>query len=356
MVNDEPVGRGAFLAGYTGLSPVPDRTFGLLVGALVLLLFGLAVMSLALGVAHLGWRDMAHGLIDGQGTAGIIMREIRLPRLLLSLLIGFNLGLCGASMQGLLRNPLAEPAVFGAPQAAALGAVIVLYSGLADATSFALPFAAILGAFVSVGLILLVAGRSAGVVTLILAGLAIASLCAAATSLVINLSPNPFAVTEIVFWLMGSFEDRSFRHVLIVVPFIVLSSVLLMAGGRGYKALTLGEETAASLGVDVSRLGFIIVFAVALGVGAGVAVCGAIGFVGLVAPHLVRHAFAGDPQRILLPSALAGASLLTGADILVRLIPSTSEIKVGVVTALLGVPLFLYLIMTRRVMVDDGQA
>ncbi len=350
------MGGGAGLAGFSTLSPARDRTFGLFVGALAVLLIVLAAVSLGLGVAHLSWRAMAKGLFDGQGPAGIIMREIRLPRLLLSLLVGFSLGLCGASMQGLLRNPLAEPAVFGAPQAAALGAVVVLYSGAADAYSFALPLTAILAAFVSVALILLVAGRNAGVVTLILAGLAIASLCAAATSLVINLSPNPYAVTEIVFWLMGSFEDRSFRHVLIVAPFIGLSSALLLAGGRGYKALTLGEETAASLGIDVPRLSWMVVFAVALGVGAGVAVCGAIGFVGLVAPHLVRHAFAGDPQRILLPSALAGAALLTGADILVRLIPSTSEIKVGVVTALLGVPLFLYLIMTRRVMVDEGQA
>jgi iron complex transport system permease protein len=354
MVNGGQVGESAGLAGFSDLSPARDKTFGFFVGALAILLIGLSVGSLGLGVAHLSWRAMAQGLFDGQGTAGIIMREIRLPRLLLSLLVGFSLGLCGASMQGLLRNPLAEPAVFGAPQAAALGAVIVLYSGAADAYSFALPLTAILAAFVSVALILLVAGRSAGVVTLILAGLAIASLCAAATSLVINLSPNPFAVTEIVFWLMGSFEDRSFHHVLIVAPFIGLSSVLLLAGGRGYKALTLGEETAASLGIDVPRLGWMVVFAVALGVGAGVAVCGAIGFVGLVAPHLVRHAFGGDPQRILLPSALAGAALLTGADILVRLIPSMSEIKVGVVTALLGVPLFLYLIMTRRVMVDEG--
>ena len=305
-------------------------------------------MSLLVGPAALAPRDVLRGLVSGQGVPGLIVREIRLPRLLLSLSIGGTLGLCGAAIQGLLRNPLGEPAIFGAPQAAALGAVIVLYSGMADAFSFALPFAAMAGAAVSAFLIMVVAARNDHLVTLILSGLAVSSLAAAATSLVINLSPNPYAVTEIVFWLMGSFEDRSFRHVVMAAPFLTISAALVLYCGPGYAALTLGEDTARSLGVDVARLRILTVAAVAIGVGAGVAVAGAIGFVGLVAPHFVRSFVAGDPKRVLVPAGLVGAALLTAADVAVRLIPAESEIKVGVLTAALGVPVFLYLVLTQR--------
>jgi iron complex transport system permease protein len=322
--------------------------------ALALALSGLAALSLIIGPADLSLQETWAGLARGTGVEGIIVRDIRLPRMILSLSVGFMLGLSGAAMQGLLRNPLAEPAIFGAPQAAALGAVIVLYSGLADAFSFILPAAAISGAFVSVALILIVAGRSANLLTLILSGLAISSLAGAATSLAINLSPNPFAVTEIVFWLMGSFEDRSMRHVVLALPFIALGAFLLLRCGHGYRAFTLGEETAASLGVDVAVLRVMTVSGVAIGVGAGVAVSGAIGFVGLVAPHLMRPLVGHDPQRLLLPSGLAGAALLGAADVAVRLIPAATEIKVGVLTALLGVPLFLWLVLSRRAFFTQG--
>ena len=316
--------------------------------ALIGLLIALALASLAVGPARLSLAELAHGLVDGDGVPGIILRDIRLPRLILSLSIGATLGLCGAALQGLLRNPLAEPAIFGAPQAAAFGAVAVLYSGLAGAFSFALPLAAILCAGLSVALVLAAAGRGASTVTLILAGLAVGALAGAATSLAINLSPNPFAVTEIVFWLMGSFEDRSMRHVVLALPFCVVSCAAILACGPSLRALTLGEDTAASLGIDLARLRLVLVAAVAAGVGGGVAVSGSIGFVGLVAPHLVRPLVGGDPQRVLIPSGLVGAALLTAADIGVRLIPATSEIKVGVVTSLIGVPLFLWLVWHRR--------
>jgi iron complex transport system permease protein len=326
------------------------KGFGrLAVAALALVaLLALAAASLAVGAARLSPGQTWAGLVSGEGAAGLIVRDIRLPRLILSLSVGATLGLCGAAMQGLLRNPLAEPAIFGAPQAAALGAVIVLYLGLAEATSLALPVAAIAGAGLSVAALLMIAGRRAGLVTLILAGLALSSLAGAATSLVINLSPNPFAVTEIVFWLMGSFEDRSLRHVAMAAPFLALACALLLRRARDYRALTLGEEAAASLGVDLARLRLVTVAGVAIGVGAGVAVSGAIGFVGLVAPYLARALVGGDPGRALVPSALIGAALLTAADVAVRLIPATGEIKVGVLTALIGVPLFLWLILGRR--------
>lgn len=315
---------------------------------LVALIALLIIASLLIGPAHLSVSQAFDGLIRGTGVEGIVIRDIRLPRLLLSLFVGAMLGMSGAAMQGLLRNPLAEPSVFGAPQAAAFGAVCVLYSGLADAHSFILPVAAIAGAFISVGLILLVAGRNAGLLTLLLTGLAVASLAGAATSLALNLSPNPFAVAEIVFWLMGSFEDRSMQHVLLALPFIIVALVVLAGCGRGYRAMTLGDDTALTLGVNVRRIQLVTVAAVALGVGAGVAVSGAIGFVGLAAPHLMRSMIGSDPQRLLLPSALSGAALLTAADILVRLVPASTEIKVGVLTAMLGVPLFLWLVLSRR--------
>jgi iron complex transport system permease protein len=317
-----------------------------LLAAAALLLF---ILSLGIGPVRLSPRTVLGALLgEGEETARVIVREIRLPRAILSVSIGAILGLCGAAMQGLLRNPLAAPSIFGAPQAAAFGAVATLSLGLADALSYALPVAAILGAFLSVFLLVVVAGRNAGLTLLILAGLAISSLAGAATALAMNLAPNPFAALEIAFWLLGSLEDRSMRHVAMALPFILLGAGLLLANARAFRALTLGEEAAQSLGVNVARLRLAVIVGVALGVGASVAVAGTIGFIGLVAPHLVRPLLRHDPVRLLVPAALAGACLLTAADIAVRIIPSTTDIKVGVLTALIGVPFFLYLILRER--------
>lgn len=324
----------------------PSRT--LLVPALALLVAVLACASLAVGPAPIGAVAAVKALVSDQGSASIVVREIRLPRTVLALLVGWIFGLTGAGLQGLLRNPLADTAVFGAPQAAALGAVIVLYFGLAGALSWALPLAAIAGALVSIALVVAVAGRGATVVVLVLAGLAVGSLAGAGTSLAISLSPNPFAVTEIVFWLLGSFEDRSSVHVLLAAPFVLAASLAILATGPGLRALSLGEDTARSLGIDVGRLRLLVVGGAAVGTGASVAVAGSIGFVGLVAPHLVRP-FAGyDPARTLVPSGLAGAALLLAADCAVRLIPSAVEVKIGVLTAILGVPFFLWVIARRK--------
>jgi iron complex transport system permease protein len=287
-------------------------------------------------------------LVLDQGSASIVVREIRLPRTVLALLIGWIFGLAGAGLQGLLRNPLADTAVFGAPQAASFGAVLVIYSGLVGTLSWALPFAAIAGALLSIALVVAVAGRGATIVVLVLAGLAVGSLAGAGTSLAISLSPNPFAVTEIVFWLLGSFEDRSAVHVLLAAPFILLASVLILLASPGLRALALGEETARSLGVNVPLLRGLIVAGAAVGTGASVAVAGSIGFVGLVAPHIVRPFMGYDPARTLVPAGLTGAALLLAADCAVRLIPSSQEVKVGVLTALLGVPFFLWVIARRR--------
>jgi iron complex transport system permease protein len=199
-----------------------------------------------------------------------------------------------------------------------------------------------------------IVGRGASVVALILAGLAIGTLAGAATSIVIALSANPFAVTEIVFWMMGSFEDRSMLHVGLSLPFIIAAMAMLLSQGNGYRALVLGEDSATSLGIDVSRLRWMTLVAVAMGVGAAVAVSGAIGFVGLIAPHGARLLVGADPKRILWPSLLAGSLLMVMADVLVRLVPAQTELRVGAVTALLGVPLFVAAIRRHRGLFVEG--
>jgi iron complex transport system permease protein len=322
---------------------------GLLVAILALVVAALFAASLAVGPVYLDPRTVLDTIL-GQGgeAARIIVVEIRLPRALLALLIGGTLGLSGAALQGLLRNPLAAPSLFGAPSAAAFGAVAVISLGLVDALSFALPVAAIAGALVSVALLILVAGPRASLLVLILAGLAVSSLAGAATALALNLAPNPFAALEIAFWLLGSLEDRSMQHVLIALPFMIFGTILLLWDTRAFRALTLGEEAAESMGFNLTGTRLRVVLGVAMAVGAGVAVAGSIGFVGLVAPHLMRPFVRHDPGRLMIPAALSGAALLLAADIAVRLIPTQGEIKVGVFTALIGAPFFIALIMRRR--------
>jgi iron complex transport system permease protein len=325
--------------------------------ALIVVVALLALLSLAVGPVRLPPAVVIDALIGQDSEVNrIIVQEIRLPRAILAVAIGGILGLSGAALQGLLRNPLAAPSLFGAPQSAALGAVLMIALGLADVRSFVLPLAAIVGAFASVFALLAVAGRNAGLLLLILAGLAISSLAGALTSLVMNLSPNPFAALEISFWLLGSLEDRSFRHVVLALPFIVAGAIILWSGRNAFRVLSLGEEAAETLGVNVARLRLLVIGGVALGVGAAVAVSGAIGFVGLVAPHLMRPLIGHDPGRLLLPSALTGAALLLAADIGVRIIPSTTDIKVGVLTSMIGVPFFLYLILRERRALGGGVA
>ena len=319
-----------------------------LIAALVALLIALALISLVVGQAGLTTGEALRALFDGQGPAGLIVREIRLPRTVLALTIGATMGLSGAALQGLLRNPLAEPALFGAPQSAAAATSLVIAFGLAPVTSFIAPVAGIVGALVSVGGLVLIAGRRASLTITLLAGLALASFAGAMTALILNLAPNPFIALEVAFWLLGSLEDRSIDHLAIALPFFVVSWIALALGARAYRALSLGEDAAVSLGIDISRTRLLVVAGTAVGVGAAVAVAGSIGFVGLVAPHLVRRFVNSDPARVLLPAALTGAVLLTAADILVRIVPAAIELKIGVVTALIGVPFFLAMIFSER--------
>lgn len=317
--------------------------------ALGLVLLLLAAGSLAVGTTSFTLQQLVDGLTGDDDRFALILYEIRLPRTVLAVLIGGSLGLAGAALQGLVRNPLASPSLFGAPSAAALGAVILISTGWAGALSFALPVAGMVGALLSVMALMLLAGRSAPIIILLLAGLVLSSFAAAGTSLALNLAPNPFAALEVAFWLLGSLEDRSFQHVWMAAPFILIGSLMMASQAGALRVMSLGEDTAASLGVAVERMRLIIVVGVASAVGAGVSVAGTIGFIGLVAPHLVRPLVGYDPARLLLPATLAGAGLLLTADILVRLIPTSgSPLKVGVVTALVGAPFFLLLVLRER--------
>jgi iron complex transport system permease protein len=320
-----------------------------LVPGLALLAGLLALISLGVGPVRLTPMQVIASLgAASDDPARIIVVAIRLPRAILALAIGAILGLSGAALQGLLRNPLASPSLFGAPQTAALAAVMTIALGVNDTLSWGLPLAAILGAFASVFLIVVVAGRNASLLLLILAGLAVSALAGAGTALAMNLAPNPFASLEIAFWLLGSLEDRSLRHVTLALPFIIAAAIILFRQRSAFRALSLGEEAAQSLGVAVDRLRLTVVLGVAIGVGAAVAVAGTIGFIGLVAPHLMRPFVRQDPARLLLPSALTGAALLTAADTAVRIIPSTTDIKVGVLTSIIGVPFFLWIVLRER--------
>lgn len=309
----------------------------------------LFLTALVVGPADIGVAESLRALLwDDSGPMTLVMREIRLPRALLALMIGAALGLAGAAMQGYLRNPLADPGLIGVSGSAALGAVLAIQTGLAAAVAFALPLAALSGALVGVFLVLALAGPRGSSLTLILAGIAISALAAAFTSLVLNLSPNPFAANEIVFWMMGSLADRSMLHVWIALPLMVIGAVLLATMARGLDALTLGEDAAEAMGVNLTRLRLTLIFGTAAVVGASTAVAGAIGFVGLVVPHLLRPFVGAQPGRLLWASAFGGATMLLAADIAVRVILPARDLKLGVVTALVGAPLFLHLIYRTR--------
>jgi len=290
------------------------------------------------------WIDPLHPAIP---SAPVILLELRLPRACLALIVGAGLGGAGAAMQGYLRNPLADPGLFGIAPGAALGAVLAL---LAAATAtWAVPLAAFIGAAAAMGLLALIAGRTAGVALFTLAGMMIASLAGALTSLAISLAPNPFALSEIVTWLMGALTDRSWREVWIAAPPTLLGLALLRLAGRDLDALTLGEDAARTLGVEPGRLQAKMILGVGMTVGAAVAVAGIIGFVGLIVPHLMRGLTDRRPSQLIVPSALAGALLVLVADSLCRVLPvAGGELRLGIALSLLGAPFFLGLLLRMR--------
>ena len=290
------------------------------------------------------WIDPFHPTI---ANAPAILFELRLPRACLALVVGAGLGGAGAAMQGYLRNPLADPGLFGIAPGGALGAVLALLAGAA--TVWAVPVAALIGAGGAMALLALIAGRSAGVALFTLAGMMIASLAGALTSLAISLAPNPFALSEIVTWLMGALSDRSWRDVWTAAPPTLLGLFVLRRSGRDLDAMTLGEEAARSLGVSPGRLQAKMIAGTGLAVGAGVAVAGIIGFVGLMVPHLVRGLTDRRPSQLIVPSALGGALLVLVADSLCRIVPlAGGELRLGIALSLLGAPFFLVLLLRLR--------
>jgi iron complex transport system permease protein len=277
----------------------------------------------------------------------MIVMELRLPRACLGAMVGAALGMSGAAMQGYLRNPLADPGLFGVSSSSALGAVTSLYFGYA-VSPFLLPIFALIGAGLGMAALALLSGRSGSLILFTLAGVILSSLTGSLTSLMISLAPTPFATSEIITWLMGALMDRSWDDVKLALPLMAAGMTTLMITGRSLDALTLGENTARSLGVNMTRLQWLIVIGVGLCVGSSVAVAGIIGFVGLVVPHLVRPLVEHRPSALLVPSALAGALLVVLADCFVRILPSASELRLGIAMAVLGAPFFMFLLFKMR--------
>lgn len=325
------------------------RRYRLTVAVLAAATLLLFLLSLTVGPAAIAFGDSILALFSDKSDAiALIMREVRLPRALLGLMIGATLGLSGAALQGYLRNPLAEPGLIGVSASASLGAVLAIYSGLTAVFALALPLAALAGALVAVIVVQALAGLRGSVLTIILAGVAVSSFAGAMTSLALNLSPNPFAALEIMFWMLGSLTDRSMTHFWLAAPFMLAGWLMLASLGRALDAMTLGNDTAASLGIDMRRVQMLAVFGTASSVGAATAVAGAIGFIGLVVPHILRPLVGARPSRLLPASALGGACVLMTADILVRIIAPGRDLKLGVLTAIVGAPFFLWLVYRER--------
>jgi iron complex transport system permease protein len=290
----------------------------------------------------------------GGGDVGdqLVVWSIRLPRALAAFLVGAALGLSGAALQGLLRNPLAEPGVLGVSASASLAATFVLYYGLVAVSAWVLPIAAIVGALAATALLALASIRTRSVVTLILIGVGLSSFAGALMSLLLNLAPNPFSLSDMINWTLGSVANRSFEEIGLTLPFMVLGAGILLFTRRGLSAPTLGEEAASGVGLNLRQQRVFTVLGAGLATGASVALAGAIGFVGIVAPHIVRPLVDHDPARSMVPSALLGGLILVLADIGVRIIPTDSELKLGVVAALIGAPFFVWIATQRRAVHD----
>lgn len=330
-------------------APAAWSVRGAVINVTLLAILGvLVVVSLLSGRVWLSASDVVRGLFSTDAElASLIVTELRLPRTILAIAVGATLGICGAVLQGLTRNPLAEPGLLGVSAGASLGASIAIYFGMASYTAAAIPSFGLAGAMAAMALTF-VLGRGGGTLSLVLAGMAVTGFMFALIQLALNVAPSVQAAYEIMTWLMGSLADRSWDHVMLVAPFIVAGCAMMAFTGRSLDALSLGEMQAESLGVDLHRLRFIALLGTAMAVGAATSVTGTVPFIGLVGPHLVRPFVGYQPSRILLPAALAGAVLLLGADIATRLIRFGPEMKLGVFTALLGTPFFFWLVVRLR--------
>ena len=308
------------------------------------------VSLLILGAAAhllLPWAPLSEAQTIDPGLADLILIELRLPRTLLVLGYGAVLGVSGAALQAIFANPLASPDISGASSGAALGAVVGGY-WLGFTQPLLLAACGAAGALGTLALLVTLAGRKADTATLLLAGLAIALAAGAATSHALALAPSPFAFYDAFDWLMGSFTDRSMAQAVAALVPAGIVTLLLLRRSRALDLIALGDDVAASLGLRPKRLAMEVIALSAIAVGACVAVAGAIGFVGLVAPVFGRQLSRGHPGKALVPSGLIGALLLTIADLAVRAVPLDRPIPVGVITALFGTPLFLWLVVTMR--------
>ena len=316
----------------------------------------LALMSLAailaaclLGSTAMGAERVFPALLGaGDAADRLIVWSIRLPRALAAFLTGAALGVSGAALQGLLRNPLAEPGVLGVSASATLTATFAIYFGLVAVSPWVLPLAAITGALIATALLALAAIRTRSAVTLILIGVGLSSFAAALMSLLINFAPHPFTLSDMMRWMLGSVANRSFEDILLALPFMAVGAVVLYATRRGLSALTLGEEAASGVGLNLARQRLLIVMGAGLATGASVSLAGAIGFVGIIAPHVVRPLVGHDPARSLVPSALLAGLVLVLADIGVRTLPTANELGLGVLAALIGAPAFVWIAAQRR--------
>lgn len=319
--------------------------------SLTLILLGLLAILAAcsLGSTSLPFSRVLEGIFrTGTATDAMIIWDIRLPRALTAWLVGAALAISGAALQGLLRNPLAEPGVLGVSSSASLGATVSIYYGFAAGAFWMLPIFAIAGALAATVIIALASLRTQSVVTLILVGVGLSGFSGALMSLLMNMAPNPFYLSDMINWMLGSVANRSFRDLAIPAPLLLSGMVILFFARRGLSVLTLGEEAASGLGLNLQKQRLLIVVGTGLATGAAVALAGAIGFIGIVVPHLIRPLVSHDPGRALIPSALAGGLLLVLTDIGVRLLPTLNELKLGVVAALFGAPVFVWIAIRQR--------
>jgi iron complex transport system permease protein len=332
----------------------------LAIPALLALLVLVFLASLAFGELRLSFGQVVGAFTgDTDDIARTVVRDFRLPRALVGLAVGAALGASGAVMQAFFRNPLASPGLLGVSSGGALGAVAVLALGpmlsmglgtglgFAAASMWALPVASVIGAFGATGAVILLAQGGAGTERLLLSGVALNALLGAGTSFLLTTTSGHFEVNaQILFWLMGGLENRSWEHVWMGVPAILAACLLLLPLGRAMNLLSLGEQSAQSLGVDVRRLRWQLIVLSTVLTALATAVAGIVGFVGLVVPHVLRLIYGPDHRRLLPYSMLGGASFLLLCDLVTRTFPL--GLRLGVVTSLIGGPFFLWLLRRPR--------
>ena len=310
--------------------------------------FALIALSVSLGPYKIDWAQLAFDVVRNNQTMDtIVFFELRIPRTIMCILTGIALGTGGAALQTLLRNPLAEPSIIGISSSAALGAVLVMSFQLHLVSLFFMPVGAIIFSMAAATLLVFISRTSHDHVTILLVGVGISLLSGAATSFLLSISDNPYAVNEIVFWMLGSLSNVSNDDLLLAVPFALSGALLMLSTAPAQNYFVFGGEVAASSGINVKTLRAKVILGASLGVGGVTAIIGMVGFIGLLSPHIVRPFVGNEPRRTLIWSPVVAAALVLAADIAIRLLPTTSELRLGVVTTLIGAPLFLYVIFKR---------